>query len=375
MQYRKMPKLDDELSILGLGCMRLPMTEEKKIDEEQAFAMMKQSIDSGINYFDTAWPYHQGESELVVGKFLAQGYRDKVLLATKLPSWLINTREDMDEYLNKQLERLQTDHIDYYLVHALNNNLWKNLLKHGIFDFLEKAKADGKIVNIGFSFHDKYPVFSKIINAYDWDFCQIQLNFFDTTYQAGLRGMRLAASKGIGVIVMEPLRGGKLVSNIPPEIEDLWNKSSYKSSPAERALRWVWNQPEVQIILSGMSNMEQLQENIKSADVCQEGQLSPKELRLYQKARKTYLERMAVGCTSCAYCMPCPHGVNIPMCLGLYNNGYMFGDKTQAKREYLGFVREESRADKCVNCGICLEKCPQQINIPKQLRDVVKYFE
>ncbi len=370
-----MPKLNDDLSILGLGCMRLPMTEDKKIDEEKAFAMMKHSIESGINYFDTAWPYHQGESEPIVGKFLAQGYRDKVLLATKLPSWLINTREEMDEYLDKQLERLQTDHIDYYLVHALNKKYWDNLTKLGLFDFLEKAKAAGKIRNIGFSFHDKYPMFSKIVKAYDWDFCQIQLNFFDTTYQAGLKGIRLAASKGIGVIVMEPLRGGKLVNNVPDDVTKLWDKSSYDSTPAERALRWCWNHAEVQVVLSGMSSMEQLQQNIETTDICEENELAPKEMRLYQKARKIYIERMAVGCTSCGYCMPCPHGVNIPTSLGLYNNGHMFGDKEQAKKEYNWFVKEENRADKCVNCGFCIEKCPQQIDIPTELGKVKNYFE
>jgi len=374
MQYRVMPKSDDELSVLGFGCMRFPLTKDNNIDEPEAMKMMQHALDNGINYFDTAWPYHGEQSEPLVGRFLSNGNRAKVKLATKLPSWLIKTREDMDIYLDKQLERLQTDYIDYYLLHALNKGFWKNLTELGVFDFLEKAKAAGKIRHIGFSFHDKYPIFEEIVDGYEWDFCQIQLNFFDTSYQAGLKGMHIAASKGIGIIAMEPLRGGKLTGKVPADVQTIWDKSEFKRTTADRSLRWVWNKSEVQLLLSGMSTMEQVEQNLVTADSCSIGELTPNEAKLYEEARKVYIERMPVGCTSCGYCMPCPHGVNIPGSLGLYNNANMFENKEQSRKEYLMFIREESRADKCINCGECVPKCPQQIEIPKRLAEVAEYF-
>ncbi|HCX60562.1 MAG TPA: aldo/keto reductase, partial [Candidatus Cloacimonas sp.] len=288
MKYRKMPKSPERLSSLGFGCMRFPTDKDGNIDEAKSFAMLHEAYQAGVNYYDTAWGYHNSQSEPFLGRFLKQINRDKVYVATKLPCWLIKTREDMDDYLAKQLERLQTDHIDYYLLHALNKGSWKNVHNLGVLDFLLQAKAKGKIRRIGFSFHDDYATFSKIIRAFDWDFTQFMLNYLDTNYQAGLRGLRLAASRNIGIISMEPLRGGKLVSAMPDEVEEVWQKAGNKQSPLERALNWVWNLPECTVLLSGMSSVEQVTQNIKLANKSKAQILSEKELRVYGRARKAY---------------------------------------------------------------------------------------
>jgi uncharacterized protein len=375
MQYRTMPHKNDKLSILGFGCMRFPSTPDNHIEEELSLAMLRHAFQNGINYFDTAWPYHYGESELLLGKFIKECDRSKLRIATKLPSWLIKTPEDCENYLNQQLERLQTDYIDYYLLHSMNSGFLKNLSANGVFQFLDEMKKKGKIRYSGFSFHDKYPIFKKVIDSYTWDFCQIQLNFFDTTYQAGVKGMKYAASKGMGVIVMEPLRGGKLVNNIPAEVQTEWRKSAFDRSPVDRALRWIWNNPETTLLLSGMSSMEQLQENLHIADTCNANELSTTELNLYKKVRKIYLGKIPLPCTGCRYCMPCPHNVDIPSCFGVYMDAHMFSDKEQHLKEYNWFVGEENKADKCVNCGECVPKCPQHIHIPEELLKVAKFFK
>lgn len=259
MQYRTMPGGKEKLSILGFGLMRLPMDKDHKIIENKAMKMLKTAYDNGVNYFDSAWPYHGGESEPLMGRFLKTIDRKKVFIATKLPTWLTKTRQDMDDYLDKQLERLGTSYIDYYLLHALNGKRWKELKKAGIIDFMEKAKASGKIRHIGFSFHDKYPAFKSIADNYNWEFCQIQHNYLDIRREAGIRGLQYAASKGMGIIIMEPLMGGKLAGNIPLEVQKSWDKSKYSRTPAERAFLFVWNYPQVQVVLSGMSNLEQVE--------------------------------------------------------------------------------------------------------------------
>lgn len=376
MLYRKVPKTGDELSILGFGCMRLAGKEDGSIDNERAVRQVRYAIDHGVNYLDTAWPYHMGESEPFVGRALSDGYRKKVKIATKLPSWLVERREDMDQYLNSQLEKLQTDHIDYYLIHALVGDLWDNLENLGIADFLDKAKADGRIVYAGFSFHGDGKDFNRIVDAYNWDFCQIQYNYLDEQNQAGTAGLEYAASKGLGVIVMEPLRGGNLTNSVPSSIQEIWDSAPVHRTSAEWALRWIWNRPEVTVILSGMSEETHIEENLTIADQAYPNSLTEQELELVKKAEKKYHELMKVGCTGCRYCLPCPAEVNIPLCFEIYNNKYLKGNAEEAKFYYVvrlsGLLAtgKPEFASQCIECGNCLEKCPQHIDIPTILKDV-----
>jgi len=369
-----MKTTNDPLSILGFGCMRFATDSEKNIDQDVALSLLRKAYESGVNYFDTGWPYHGGKSENLLGEFIQTVPREKIRIADKLPCWLIKTHTDMDFYLEQQLGKLQTDYIDYYLLHALNKNTWQTLLDNDVFAFIARAKASGKIRNIGFSFHDQYPVFEQIVDAYDWDFCQIQLNYIDIEEQAGMKGLHYAAAKGMGIIVMEPVKGGKLAGNIPGEISQVWDRSSYRISPAARALKWVWNMPEVTLLLSGMNTLEQLDENLALADSTKAGELSDLEMDYYSEVRSLYLQKMPVQCTGCRYCMPCPHNVSIPMVFWLYMDAHIFGDLQRHKNEYQMFVSEENRADKCVQCGVCVSKCPQSINIPEEMPKVAKYF-
>jgi uncharacterized protein len=381
MLYRKMPKNGDELSILGFGCMRLPMVEGK-IDEARAIAQIRGAIDNGINYVDTAWPYVGGESEPWLGKALKDGYRARVKIATKLPSWLINNREDMDRYLNAQLKRLETDHIDYYLLHALEGPQWDKLEALGIREFLDQAKKDGRIVNAGFSFHGLAEDFKRIVDAYPWVFCQIQYNFLDEQFQAGTEGLKYAASKGMGVVIMEPLRGGNLaLPTAPPAVAGIWNEAKTKRAPVDWALRWVWNHPEVTVVLSGMNEEAHIEQNLAIASEAHANSLTSEELELVQRVRSKYQELMQVGCTGCAYCMPCPMGVQIPKCFDFYNRMHLFGNVDEAKFMYTAFLSgmtshsDPGFASQCVACGECMEKCPQHIAIPDFLEKVVAAME
>lgn len=375
-----MPENGEELSILGFGCMRLPL-KEGKIDEERATNQIRYAIDNGVNYIDTAWPYHMGESEPFLGCALEDGYREKVKLATKLPSWTVKNQEDMDRILNAQLERLRTDHIDYYLVHGLVGTLWDKMQDLDVLNFLNRAKEDGRIVNAGFSFHGSVEDFKRIVDAYPWVFCQIQYNFLDEKNQAGTEGLEYAASKGLGVIVMEPLRGGKLTNPIPSSVEGIWNEAAVKRTPAEWALRWIWNHQEVTVVLSGMNEEIQIKENLKLANEAYPNSLTDAELQLIKKVEKKYREIMKTGCTGCRYCTPCPSGVDIASCFEIYDGMYLSGNEKEAKLMYAakpgGIIRGDVQgyASQCIQCGQCLEKCPQHLDIPSLLEAVVKEFE
>ncbi len=381
MLYRKMPKNDDELSILGFGCMRLPM-KDGAIDEKRAIDQIHYAIDQGVNYFDTAWPYHSGSSELLLGKALNGGYRQKVKIATKLPTWLINNREEMDSFLSAQLEKLGTDKIDYYLVHTLNGTSWDKLNSLGVINFLDQAKKQGRIVNAGFSFHGLLADFKRIIDDYPWDFCQIQYNYLDQELQAGTEGLKYAAGKNMGVIIMEPLRGGNLGIPEPPEpIRKLWDESSVKRTPVEWALRWLWNCPEVTVVLSGMNEETHIEENLHIAQTSYPGNLTGKELELVNRVSSKYMELMKVGCTGCGYCLPCPENVMIPSCFEVYNKMHMFGEFEASKFSYAIRMSgdlttaEPGFASQCIACGECLEKCPQGIQIPDLLANVAEELE
>lgn len=375
MIRREMGKTGEKVSALGFGCMRLPTRDDQSIDVDEATRMLRFAIDNGVDYVDTAWGYHNGQSEPFVGSALQDGYRDKVNLASKLPSWLIKSREDMDYYLNEQLRRLRTDVIDFYLIHALNRRYWKNLKEHDIFEFMDSALASGRIRHIGFSFHDTLDVFKEIIDSYGWQFCQIQYNFVDTEHQAGLEGLKYAAGKGIGVAVMEPLRGGKLATNVRDDILSIWNSSGIDRTPAAWALRWVWNDPDVGVVLSGMSTMDQVRENIETAREASPYSMSSSELAIVDKVREEYKKRIKVSCTGCSYCMPCPSGVAIPTCFDFFNDAYMFDSIEDHKKAYLRSVKKENRASLCVECGRCEELCPQNIPIIEQLKEVSSLFE
>ncbi len=375
MIRREMGKTGEKVSALGFGCMRLPTRDDQSIDVDEATRMLRFAIDNGVDYVDTAWGYHNGQSEPFVGSALQDGYRDKVNLASKLPSWLIKSREDMDYYLNEQLRRLRTDVIDFYLIHALNRRYWKNLKEHDIFEFMDSALASGRIRHIGFSFHDTLDVFKEIIDSYGWEFCQIQYNFVDTEHQAGLEGLKYAADKGIGVAVMEPLRGGKLATNVRDDILSIWTSSGIDRTPAAWALRWVWNDPDVGVVLSGMSTMDQVRENIETAREASPNSMSSSELAIVDRVREEYKKRIKVSCTGCSYCMPCPSGVAIPTCFDFFNDAYMFDSIEDHKKAYLRSVKKENRASLCVECGRCEELCPQNIPIIEQLKEVSSLFE
>jgi len=321
MLYRTMKKAALDLSMLGFGCMRLPLNESGQIDEDEATGMIRYAIDHGVNYIDTAYPYHNGESEPVVGRALAEGYREKVHLATKLPSWLIKSREEMDKYLDEQLARLRTDSIDFYLLHGLNEPFWENLSALGVTDFLDDAIADEQIRYAGFSFHDNTKVFKEIVKSYDWTFAQIQYNFMDEHYQAGTKGLKYAAKKGLGIVVMEPIRGGLLAKELPG-ISEIWKKADVQQTPAEWALRWVWNHPEVTVVLSGMSAPEQVRQNVDLTENGLPNSLTKAELTLFKNVKEELEKRIIIPCTGCKYCMPCPHGVSIPECFEYYNRGH-----------------------------------------------------
>ncbi|MFX1532024.1 MAG: aldo/keto reductase [Promethearchaeota archaeon] len=395
MKYRKMGSLDWEVSALGFGAMRLPVFNPLEVNEEEAIKMIRYAIDNGVNYVDTAYPYHNGQSEIIVGKALKEGYREKVHLTTKSPVWMIKKAEDFDKFLNEQIERLQT-HPDIYLFHGLNRNRLKKIKDLNLIKKMEEAKAKGLIKYIGFSFHDNYDAFKEIIDYYNWDCCQIQYNYLDIKYQAGTKGVQYAGSKGIALIIMEPIRGGKLaipdnVLDRKPEIKEVLDKSEIERSMPDWALQFVWNHPEVSVVLSGMSTMQQVVENVESAKNSGINTLTEKELKTISELREAYTNYVIVPCTSCGYCLPCPNEVNIPNVLRLVNDLYYWGDRGKPRIAF--FYGRMAKTDKdlekrkaegeevegaatlCIECGECLEKCPQQIDIPSFMQKANALFE
>ena len=367
MEMRKMEKLGVETSLLGFGCMRFPQTPEGKIDEALTEKMLDQAIAQGVNYIDTAYPYHDGQSEVVVGKILKKYDRNSFYLATKLPVWLVNTAEDVDKYLEEQLAKLQTDHIDFYLMHAMGKERWDKMVEIGCVKRLEELQEQGKIKYLGFSFHDKYEVFEEILNYRDWDFCQIQLNYMDAEEQAGLKGCQLATDKGIPVVVMEPVKGGSLAvfaEDITAKLKEL----DPEASPASFALRWVGSLPGVKVILSGMSSMEQVEDNLRTFAAFKP--LSEQEQDTIREVTEILRSRVQNGCTGCRYCMPCPAGVNIPGCFATWNTYHMYQNYNSVRWNWEVVLGDEHQPKNCVQCGKCEAQCPQKIAIREDLKRV-----
>jgi len=377
VQYREMGKTGDKVSILGFGCMRL-QHGGGRLDEARAERLVRSAIDRGVNYLDTAYLYLGNEA--LVGRILSGGYRDKVFLATKLPPVQVASRRDMEKLLNTQLERLKTDRIDYYLMHnIMSMEAWERLKKIGVLEFLDQAKAAGKIRRVAFSSHGPKEQFKKLVDDYPWDMAQIQYNYVDVNSQAGREGMEYAASKGIGIAVMEPLRGGYLVNRLPDEVKEIFRRADASRSPAEWGLRWVWNHPEVSLLLSGMNDMTQLDENLRVADEMTPRSLTEGELLIFEDVRTVIAAKMKVPCTGCSYCMPCPAGVDIPGCFDIYNSKAVHRGLNR-ETSYLirtsgfdGGVR--SYASLCMDCGACEKKCPQGLPIRKHLAEVTGAFE
>jgi len=390
-----MGSLGWKVSALGFGAMRLPVDKDNKIKEKEAIEMIHYAIDHGVNYIDTAFPYHQQNSEPLVGRALKDGYREKVWLTTKLPMWLINKERHFERYFKRQVKRLQSNP-DIYLFHGLNELRFEKIKNLNLIEKMERLRDEGQIKHFGFSFHDSYDVFKEIMDYHDWDCCQIQLNYLDINYQAGMKGLKYAGKKNTAVIIMEPLRGGKLT--IPekklyekPEIKEVLEHSERKRTMADWGLQFLWHQPEVSVVLSGMSKMDHVIENVKSADNSGINTLSQTELDTISDLRKAYKKYDVVPCTSCGYCTPCPQGVSIPTIMLILNELAYWGDlqferwksfyerlaKTPEELEERRNSGEEAQGAPtlCIECGECLEKCPQQIDIPKMMNKIRAIFE
>jgi predicted aldo/keto reductase-like oxidoreductase len=385
MLHRPFGRTGQQVSILGFGCMRLPVLggRHERINVPLATKMLHYAIEHGVNYVDTAFPYHgssgeePGASEPFVGEVLAGGYREKVMIATKLPVWLVKSKKDMGSLLAGQLERLRTDRIDCYLLHGLDAAMFQRLEGLGVLEFLDAAKSDGRIRFAGFSFHDDASAFAPIVDAYDWDFCQIQYNYMDLDYQAGAAGLAHAADRGLAVVVMEPLKGGRLASSVPKPIQALWDEAPVKRSPVGWALRFVWDDSRVSLLLSGMSTMEQVVENVELASEGSPASLSAAELAVIGKVQEAYRSRTVVDCTACRYCMPCPQGINIPLVFSCLNNASLFDDLVGERISYNMDIQfgHTAPASACTQCGQCAEACPQQLDVTRELASVAEIFE
>jgi len=372
MIYRENPKTHEKVSLLGFGAMRLP-TEGGKVVESEAIRMIRYAIDNNINYVDTAFPYHDGVSEEIVGKALKDGYRERIFLADKLPVWNIKEHADCQKTFDVQRKRLGEEHIDYYLVHGVDDHNWEAVQKHKILDFMTKMKDEGSIDKVCFSYHGlTTELFKSIIDIYPWDMCQIQINYMDRDIQAGLEGMRYAASKDIAVVIMEPIKGGKLAMKVPEQVTAIWERAEVKRTPAEWALRWVADFPEVMTILSGMSTFEQVCENIRILGDAEPNSLTPAEHALIDEAAEIYRGMTKYGCTGCRYCMPCPSGLEIPKIIDLRNDVEAYGMTPIIRGEMKMLIDPKPTA--CTECGKCVEMCPQHLAIPDIMSDTCQTF-
>lgn len=372
MEYSKFEKLGISTSLLGFGCMRFPRTPDGKIDEPEAEKMLDTAIKAGVTYIDTAYPYHNGDSEPFVGKVLKKYDRDSFYLATKLPIWKLEKKEDVKRIFDEQLERLAVDHVDFYLLHALDKEAWEKVKELDVLPFVESMREAGKIRYIGFSFHDDYEVFEEILTSRPWDFCQIQYNYIDRDIQAGDKGYALAEKLGVPLVIMEPVKGGSLAA-LPEEVEAPFKEARPEASTSSWALRWVASHPDVHVILSGMSTMEQVEDNLKTFGNFEP--LTEKEEKIVEGVAAAIKARTKNGCTGCAYCMPCPHGVNIPKNFRIWNDLAMYGNEEITRQNYFKYLPEAERADKCKACGKCEKVCPQSLSIRENLKQVQKEME
>lgn len=375
MNYR-LDKYGNKISILGFGCMRFPMSMGR-IDMAETEREIMAAYRGGVNYFDTAYVYPGSEAAL--GEILEKnGIRDKVNITTKLPHYLIRSREGVEKMFAEELRRLRTDHVDYYLMHMLTDvQTWEKLKNLGVLDWLEEKKRSGEIRQVGFSYHGNTDMFCKLVDAYDWDLCMIQYNYMDEHSQAGRRGLEFAHAKGLPVMIMEPLRGGKLVSHLPEDAKRIFAQHPVKRTPAQWAFRWLWNQPEVTCVLSGMNSMEMVQDNMETASSVEVGELTPADLDMLSRVLKATNARMKVGCTGCGYCMPCPRNVDIPGTFAAYNRRYSEG-KFWGLVDYAictAMRKTSTAASNCVECGKCEKHCPQKIEIRKELKNARRELE
>ena len=370
MKYRTLGKLGIQGSAFGLGCMRFngSASGDSIIDEQKAISLIRRAIDGGVTYIDTAYVYLDKTSEIVLGKALLDGYRDRVTIATKMPSEYVHNRAEMEALLAEELKKLQTDHIDFYLMHGINREKWEYFKSIGAPEFFEEMKQAGKIRYKCFSFHGPYEDFEYILKDYDWDMVQIQYNFMDIDHQAGTKGLELAGSMGIPVVIMEGLLGSRL-AKAPANVQALYDAFPVKRTPVEWAFRWLCNHPEVSVVLSGCNEAEQIDDNLRIFDTVEAGIMSPEELELMNKVREAYLSRTKIGCTGCRYCMPCPNGVNIPGIFSVWNNTALY-EQDPSKNWDLGQIKEKGEgADNCVACGACEAACPQHLEIIAKLQE------
>ena len=372
MQYRTFKKINEKTSLLGMGCMRLPVDSNDTVKEEETIRIIRDAIDGGVNYVDTAFMYHNGQSEKILGKALKDGYREKILLADKMPIWFAKDEDGMRTIFEKQMTRLDTDCIDMYLIHNVDRGVWKRVQKLNLIPYLEELKAAGRIRHIGFSFHDSYDFFLEVLDAYDWDFCQIQYNYIDRDIQAGDKGYALAEKLGVPLVIMEPVKGGSLAA-LPEEVEAPFKEARPEASTSSWALRWVASHPDVHVVLSGMSTMEQVEDNLKTFGNFEP--LTEKEEKIVEGVAAAIKARTKNGCTGCAYCMPCPHGVNIPKNFRIWNDLAMYGNEEITRQNYFKYLPEAERADKCKACGKCEKVCPQSLSIRENLKQVQKEME